>query len=111
MNEISDAELLRIEMDTLWGEDLYGRTEQKPQVVVLATPVGSRAYVSEELPRDIALRLEAVSATGDGKRDPSQPPGSWNSYRELLVFRSGRAGQRSGCKSDRLNHAATPSSS
>ena len=76
MSEIDDAELLQIEMETLWGKDLYGRIEQRPQVVLLATSASRQTYVSGELPRDVAEQLEAVSHCAPAAEDPSQPPGT-----------------------------------
>jgi hypothetical protein len=39
---MSDADLLRIEMETLWGKDAYGRFKQQPHIVLLAQPSQER---------------------------------------------------------------------
>jgi RimJ/RimL family protein N-acetyltransferase len=92
---MSDADLLRIEMETLWGEDTYGRFERRPQVVLLATSAGSRAYLGEELPLDVARQLQGLARDTSVAQGPSQPPPGWDRYRELLG-RLGAVEQTSG---------------
>ena len=81
---MSDADLLQIEMETLWGEDAYGRFKQRPHVVILAASTHGGIYVSEGFSQDLTRRLRELTRCESMTRAPSQPPPSLERWRELL---------------------------
>ncbi len=81
---MTDADLLQIERETLWGEDVHGRFKQQPHVVFLVTSTHAKACVSQELPRDLAQRLVELSRPESKDRDPSRPPVDLDRCREML---------------------------
>ena len=81
---MSDADLLRIEMQTLWGEDAYGRFNRPPHVVLLAAATHGRAYVSEGLPQDLTQQLQEFTRCVPATPEPSEPPPCLDRCREAL---------------------------
>lgn len=79
----TDIELLRREMDTLWGTDLYGRPSHSQPLVALAVAGGSRCVrLSPSLPVEVRRRLDQL----DLQEAESSPEALIERFRELLPF-------------------------
>lgn len=79
----TDIELLRREMDTLWGTDLYGRPSHSQPLVAVAVAGGSRyVRLSCSLPFEVRRRLDQL----DPQEAESSPEALIERFRELLPF-------------------------
>ncbi|MDP9237452.1 MAG: GNAT family N-acetyltransferase [Chloroflexota bacterium] len=78
----TDAELMQIEIDTMWLTDARGRlttTAERegrpaPHLVIATATDGQRLAIGSEVPDALALQLRALIDEGVRSTDPSAPP-------------------------------------
>jgi RimJ/RimL family protein N-acetyltransferase len=78
MRELSDLELLQIEMDLLWG------THEGPELVVACARQGLCARVSNAVPEQLARSLEVEVERTPPNEDLRVPPARLEQWRILL---------------------------
>ncbi|WP_020579941.1 GNAT family N-acetyltransferase [Actinopolymorpha alba] len=83
----SDLELLRTEIETLWGMDDQGRITGSPLLVIAAATDGSQAAVAAtRVPELLAAELVAtVVGIGASCADPSDQPAAMDACQRLLA--------------------------
>jgi RimJ/RimL family protein N-acetyltransferase len=78
----TDIELLRLEMETLWEPDDYGRLRPHPLVAVAVADEGLDVRFSPDLTPVLRERLEGIPLPCDV--DGSQPPEILNEYQRVI---------------------------
>ena len=85
MRRAKNIDLLQLEMDTLWGGDVYGRSCSCPLAAIAVAEDGQAVRFGPGIPNDLRQQLlvndPAASHIGDG----SQPPPVLETYRNLLA--------------------------
>lgn len=81
----SDAELLRIEIPTIWGGDRPGRIGGPHHVVIGAARDGLTVAVGPAMPDGPAREIERAVARHPSLPEPGQPPPALTQCRDLVA--------------------------
>ena len=96
-SRLSDIELLRIEIDTLWVRDEQGRLVRAgglagvpaPHLVIACATGGLLVAVGERVPARLAEEMKALVARSELPRDPATRPPVLSRCQEMLADRLG----------------------
>jgi hypothetical protein len=88
-SDLDDPELLRIEIETLWGTDARGRIDG-PDLVIASCSAGLGVGIGGGVPDDLANTLAMAVAEARPAGDLSEPPGVVEQCRRLLEGGLGR---------------------
>jgi hypothetical protein len=91
---VSDLELLRIEIETLWATDDRGRIEGR-DLVIGSSALGNMVAVGSAVPDDVAELLVAAVSAASAPVDLNLPPTVLEQCRQLLANTAKKLGRQS----------------